>query len=61
MDGDDLEELTGREVYSGYRVGEIRPAGRESLLEVKYAEFREHSCRWGRASGAWNQTPSSAR
>ena len=35
MDGDDLEELTGREVYSGYRVGEIRPAGRESLLEVR--------------------------
>ena len=35
MDGDDLEELTGREVYSGCRVGEIRPAGQESLLEVK--------------------------
>ena len=34
MAGDDLEELTGRDVYSGYRVGEIRPAGTESLLEV---------------------------
>ena len=34
MDGDDLEGLTGREVYRGYRVGEIRPAGAESLLEV---------------------------
>ena len=35
MDGDDLEQLTGREIYRGYRVGEIRPAGAESLLEVK--------------------------
>ena len=35
MDGDDLEALTGREVYSGYRVGVIRPAGKESLLEVR--------------------------
>ena len=34
MDGDDLEELTGREIYSGYRVGEIRPAGTASLLEI---------------------------
>jgi type III restriction enzyme len=35
QDGDDLEERTGRAVYKDCRIGEIRPAGEDSLLEVK--------------------------
>lgn len=35
QDGDDLEELTGRALYKDCRIGEIRVAGPESLLEVK--------------------------
>ncbi|WP_082615731.1 DEAD/DEAH box helicase family protein [Ensifer sp. Root278] len=37
QDGDDLEDLTGRAVYKDCRIGEIRPAGDQSLLEVKTA------------------------
>jgi len=37
QDGDDLEDLTGRAVYKNCRIGEIRPAGDQSLLEVKTA------------------------
>ncbi|MHC2552299.1 type III restriction-modification system endonuclease [Bradyrhizobium elkanii] len=37
QDGDDLEELTGRALYKDCRIGEIRVAGEESLLEVKTA------------------------
>ncbi len=35
QDGDDLEELTGRALYRDCRIGEIRVAGEDSLLEVK--------------------------
>jgi len=35
QDGDDLEELTGRALYRDCRIGEIRVAGDDSLLEVK--------------------------
>ncbi|MFC3439997.1 type III restriction-modification system endonuclease [Sphingobium rhizovicinum] len=37
QDGDDLEDRTGRAIYKGCRVGEIRVAGAQSLLEVKTA------------------------
>ena len=35
QDGDDLEELTKRAIYSGCRIGEIRAARDSQLLEVK--------------------------
>jgi len=35
QDGDDLEDATGRAIYKNCRIGEIRPSGNESLLEVK--------------------------
>lgn len=34
-DGDDLEELTKRAIYTNYRIGEIRAAKSRQLLEVK--------------------------
>lgn len=37
QDGDDLQELTGRAVYAGGRIGEIRAAKSGQLLEVKLA------------------------
>ncbi|WP_242223998.1 type III restriction-modification system endonuclease [Shinella zoogloeoides] len=37
QDGDDLEDTTGRAVYKDCRIGEIRVAGKDSLLEVKTA------------------------
>lgn len=37
QDGDDLEDTTGRAIYTGCRIGEIRVAGGDSLLEVKTA------------------------
>lgn len=37
QDSDDLEDLTGRALYKDCRIGEIRPAGDASLLEVKTA------------------------
>jgi len=37
QDGDDLEDTTGRAVYKDCRIGEIRVAGGNSLLEVKTA------------------------
>lgn len=37
QDGDDLEDATGRAIYKDCRIGEIRVAGGESLLEVKTA------------------------
>ena len=37
QDGDDLEDLTGRALYKDCRIGEIRVAGDDSLLEVKVA------------------------
>ena len=33
--GDDLEQLTGRAIYRHCHIGEIRPAGGKSLLEMK--------------------------
>ncbi|RCI81268.1 restriction endonuclease subunit R [Brucella anthropi] len=36
-DGDNLEEETGRAIYRDCRIGEIRVAGSDSLLEVKTA------------------------
>jgi type III restriction enzyme len=35
QDGDDLQELTGRAIYANCRIGEIRAAGSDALLEVK--------------------------
>ena len=35
QDGDDLEELTKRAIYADYRIGEIRAARDNQLLEVK--------------------------
>lgn len=37
QDGDDLEDTTGRAIYKDCRIGEIRVAGKDSLLEVKAA------------------------
>lgn len=37
QDGDDLEDATGRAIYKDCRIGEIRVAGKDSLLEVKTA------------------------
>lgn len=37
QDGDDLEDATGRAIYKDCRIGEIRVAGGDSLLEVKTA------------------------
>jgi type III restriction enzyme len=37
QDGDDLEDTTGRAIYKDCRIGEIRVAGGDSLLEVKSA------------------------
>lgn len=37
QDGDDLEDLSGRALYKDCRIGEIRVAGHDSLLEVKTA------------------------
>ncbi|QXF12351.1 type III restriction-modification system endonuclease [Sphingopyxis terrae] len=37
QDGDDLEDTTGRPIYKDCRIGEIRVAGGDSLLEVKTA------------------------
>ena len=37
QDSDDLEDETGRAVYKDCRIGEIRVAGKDSLLEVKTA------------------------
>ncbi|MDO5646335.1 type III restriction-modification system endonuclease [Paracoccus sp. (in: a-proteobacteria)] len=37
QDGDDLEDTTGRAIYKDCRIGEIRVAGKDSLLEVKTA------------------------
>lgn len=37
QDGDDIEDLTGRALYKDCRIGEIRVAGDDSLLEVKAA------------------------
>ena len=37
QDGDDLEDTTGRAIYKYCRIGEIRVAGGDSLLEVKTA------------------------
>ncbi len=34
-DGDDLEELTGRQLYRGYRIGEIRAGRGQQLAEIK--------------------------
>ena len=36
QDGDDLEEPTGRALYAGYRVGEIRAGRGGQLLEVRF-------------------------
>jgi type III restriction enzyme len=41
QDGDDLEDLTGRALYKDCRIGEIRVAGEDSLLEVKLAGSEE--------------------
>lgn len=35
QDGDDLEDATGRAIYKNGRIGEVRVAGKASLLEVK--------------------------
>jgi len=37
QDGEDLEDTTGRAIYKDCRIGEIRVAGKDSLLEVKTA------------------------
>lgn len=37
QDGEDLEDTTGRAIYKDCRIGEIRVAGGDSLLEVKTA------------------------
>ncbi|WP_206377409.1 DEAD/DEAH box helicase family protein [Sphingobium sp. TB-6] len=37
QDGDDLEDTTGRAIYKDCRIGEIRVASGDSLLEVKTA------------------------
>lgn len=50
QDGDDLEDATGRAIYKNCRVGEVRPAGDESLLEVK-ADGTETFLRIGEAIG----------
>jgi type III restriction enzyme len=41
QDGDDLEDATGRALYKDCRIGEIRVAGDDSLLEVKLAGSEE--------------------
>jgi type III restriction enzyme len=41
QDGDDLEDATGRALYKDCRIGEIRVAGEDSLLEVKLAGSEE--------------------
>lgn len=41
QDGDDLEDLTNRALYKDCRIGEIRVAGDDSLLEVKLAGSEE--------------------
>jgi len=50
QDGDDLEDLTGRAIYKDCRIGEIRVAGDDSLLEVKTADS-ETFLSVGQASG----------
>ncbi len=40
QDGDDLEDKTGRAIYKDCRIGEIRVAGGDSLLEVKIPGFQ---------------------
>lgn len=41
QDGDDLEDLTNRALYKDCRIGEIRVAGDDSLLEVTLAGSEE--------------------
>lgn len=50
QDGFDLEDETGRAIYKGCRIGEIRVAGEESLLEVK-TDGSESFLRVGEAVG----------
>ncbi len=50
QDGFDLEDETGRVIYKGCRIGEIRVAGEESLLEVK-TDGSESFLRVGEAVG----------
>lgn len=50
QDGDDLEDATGRAIYKNCRIGEIRPAGDGSLLEVK-TDGSETFLRVGEAIG----------
>ncbi len=50
QDGDDLEDATARAIYKNCRIGEIRLAGQESLLEVK-ADGAETFLRVGEAIG----------
>ncbi|XAZ25223.1 DEAD/DEAH box helicase family protein [Sinorhizobium sp. B11] len=50
QDGFDLEDETGRAIYKGCRIGEIRVAGEESLLEVK-TDGSESFLRVGEAIG----------
>ncbi|MEY9829735.1 type III restriction enzyme [Sinorhizobium fredii] len=50
QDGFDLEDETGRAIYKGCRIGEIRVAGDDSLLEVK-TEGSESFLRVGEAIG----------
>ena len=50
QDGDDLQELTGRAIYADCRIGEIRAAGNDALLEVKLPGT-ERFLRFGHAVG----------
>lgn len=50
QDGFDLEDETGRAIYKGCRIGEIRVAGDDSLLEVK-TDGSESFIRVGEAIG----------
>ncbi len=54
QDGDDLEQTTGRGIYEGYRIGEIRAGRGNQLLEVRHPggeDFLEP----GQAIGTVNQ------
>jgi len=49
-DGDDLERITGRAIYAGYRVGEIRVAKGDEYLELRMPSG-EHNLKLGEAWG----------
>jgi len=54
QDGDDLEQTTGRGIYEGFRIGEIRAGRNNQLLEVRHPggeDFLEP----GQAIGTVNQ------